>query len=114
MSLAVLARWPWEAHICPAGAPAQSKQGARSPRALEIRVGENISSLEQRSRSAHGGLRGQWHWTPPDSAMDPVGAGERSLSLGPWRRPLRITKDSHCIDAKSEAQEGGPPSCKGT
>lgn len=39
MGLAVLARWPWEAHICPAGAPAQSKQGARSPRALEIRLG---------------------------------------------------------------------------
>lgn len=54
--LAVLVRWPWEAHICPAGAPAQSKQGAGSPRALEIRPGQNISGgrAEEQKRRVPG------------------------------------------------------------
>lgn len=31
-NLAALVRWPWEDHICLAGAPAQSKQWPRAPR----------------------------------------------------------------------------------
>lgn len=61
MGLAVLARWPWEAHICPAGAPAQKQTGSQEPQGLEIRLGRIYPKARAEEQRCARRPWGQWH-----------------------------------------------------